>query len=66
MNLSKFAFNYKILSGVTLLKVTFGVTLSNVTPLNNLLLNSYFKNSTIELHVLNVLNMRANFLVNQI
>ena len=47
-------------------QVILGVILNSVTPLNNLLLNSYFKNSTIELHVLNVLNMRANFLVNQI
>ena len=62
----KYEFNNELLSGVTLLKVTPNVTLSNVTPLNNLLLNSYFKNSTIELHVLNVLNMHANFLVNQI
>ena len=49
-----------------LVQVTPGVTLSNITPLNNLLLNSYFENSTVELHVLYVLNMHAKFHVNQI
>jgi len=55
VDLSKFTFNYKIFSGVTL---------NNITPHNNLLLNSYFKNSTVELHVLYILNMHANFHVN--
>ena len=41
------------------------MTLSNITPLNNLLLNSYFENPTIELHVLYVLNMHVKFHVNQ-
>ena len=41
------------------------VTLNSVTLSNNLLLNSYFKNPTIELHVLYVLNMFANFHANQ-
>ena len=36
------------------------VTLSNVTSPNKLL-NSYFKNLIIELHVLYVLNMHTNF-----
>ena len=39
---SKYEFYNKLLGGVTLLKVTLGVigvTLSNVTPLYNLLLN---------------------------
>ena len=36
-------------------QVTPGVTLSNVTPPNNLLLNSYFKNHIVKLHVLYVL-----------
>ena len=35
--------------------------LSNVAPFNNLLLDSYFVKITIELHVLYVLNMHANF-----
>ena len=38
----------------------------NVTLSNNLLLNSYFKNSTIGLHVLYVLNMHTNIPVNQL
>ena len=46
-------------------QITLGVTLSNVTPLNNLLLNSYFENPTVELHVLYVLNMNAKFHANQ-
>ena len=32
---SKYEFNNKLLSGVTLLRVTLGVTLSNVTPTNS-------------------------------
>ena len=43
---------------------TSSVTLSNVTPPNNLLLNSYFENPTVELHVLYVLNMHTNFHAN--
>ena len=35
------------------------IDLSNVTPFNNLLLNSYFKNLVVELYVLYVLNMNA-------
>ena len=42
-------------------QVTPGVTLSNVILPNNLLLNSYFKKSTIGLHILYVFNMHANF-----
>ena len=41
-----------------------GVTLSNVTLPNNLLLNSYFESLTVELHVLYVLNMYDNFHAN--
>ena len=33
-------------------QVTYDVTLSNVTSVNNLLLSSNFKNSTVESHVL--------------
>ena len=47
-------------------QVTPGVTLSNITSLNNLLLNSYFENPTVELHVLYFLNTHANFHANQI
>ena len=46
-------------------QIIFGITLSNVTPTNNLLLNSYFENSTVELHVLYVHNIHANFHANQ-
>ena len=45
-------------------QVTPGVILSNITPPNNLLQNSYFENFTVELHVLYVLNIHANFHVN--
>ena len=38
--------------------------LLNVTPTNNLLLNSYFENPTVGLHVLYVLNMHDNFHAN--
>ena len=47
-------------------RVTHDVTLKNVTPPNNLLLNSYFENLTIGLHVLYGLNMHANFHANRI
>ena len=46
-------------------KVISSVTLSNVTPLNILLLNSYFENRTIGLHVLYVFNLHVNFCTNQ-
>ena len=45
-------------------QVTPGVILSNITPPNNLLQNSYFENFTVELHVLYILNIHANFHVN--
>ena len=48
------------------IQVTPGVTLSNFTPSNNLLLNSYFENLTIGLHILYVLNTYVNFHDNQI
>ena len=41
------------------------VTLSNVILPNNLLMNLYFENSTVELHVLYVLNMHAKFHTNR-
>ena len=47
-------------------QVTLDITLSNVIPPNNLLLNSYFENPTVELHVLYVLYMHANFHANHI
>ena len=47
-------------------QVTHDVILSNVTLPDNLLLNSYFENPTVGLHVLYVLNIRANFHINRI
>ena len=47
-------------------QVTLGVTLSNITLPNNLLLNLYFKNLTVGLHVIYVFNIHANFYTNQI
>ena len=44
---------------------TRSITLSDVTSLNSFLLNSYFENSTVELHVLYVINIHAKFHVNQ-
>ena len=44
-------------------QVILGVTLSNITLPNNLLLNSYFENPTVELHVLYVLSMHTNFML---
>jgi len=41
--------------------LTLDVTLNNVTPPNNLLLNSYFDNFTVELLILYVLNMQTKF-----
>ena len=35
------------------IQVTPGVILSNITLFNNLLSNSYFKNSSVKLYVLN-------------
>ena len=49
---------------MSLVQITLSVTLSNVTPPNNLLYNSYFENSTIELHVLYVFNIITNFHIN--
>ena len=45
-------------------QITPGVTLNNVTPPNNLLYNSYFKNLIVKFHVLYVLNNHANIHIN--
>ena len=42
------------------------VILNNIKLPNNLLLTSYFENSTIRLYVLYVLNMYTNFRINWI
>ena len=41
------------------------VVFSNVTPLNNLLYNSYVENLIVELHILYVFNIHVNFHVNR-
>ena len=40
-----------------------GVTLSNITLPNNSLYNSYFENPIVELHILYVVNILANFML---
>ena len=47
-------------------QVTLDVTLKNITPTNNILLNSYFKNPTVGLHVLYVFNMPTKFPANRV
>ena len=49
---------------IYIIQVIHRVILSNVTPTNNLLYNSYFKNPIVKLHVLDVLNIQVNFHVN--
>ena len=46
-------------------QVTSSVTINNVTPLNNLLLNLYFENLTVGLLGLYILNIYAKFYENQ-
>ena len=47
------------------IKVTFNIILSNVTLPNNLLMNLYFENFIVGLHILYVLNMHVKFHTNQ-
>ena len=47
VDLSKFTSNYKLLVGITLLKITLGVTLSNVIPLNKIGQNFDIKNNSL-------------------
>ena len=47
------------------IKVTFDIILSNVTLPNNLLMNLYFENFIVKLHILYVLCMNAKFHTNQ-
>ena len=47
------------------IKVTFNIILSNVTLPNNLLMNLYFENFIVGLHILYVLNMHVKFYTNQ-
>ena len=48
------------------IRVILDVTLKNITLPNNLLLNLYFENPTVGLHVLYGLNIHANFHANRI
>ena len=47
------------------IQVTSDVTLINITPPNNLLINLYFENFIVGLHVLYVLNMCSKFHTNR-
>ena len=47
------------------IKVTFDIILSNVTLPNNLLMNLYFENFIVRLHILYVLSMNTKFHTNQ-
>ena len=49
------------MSDVILLWITLGVTLSDITPLNNLLLDVNFDKSTVRLHYIHILSMLAKF-----
>ena len=46
-------------------QVTLDVIINNVILPNNLLLNSYFENLTVGLHVLYDFNIHANFYTNK-
>ena len=48
-----------------MVQVTSDVTLINITPPNNLLINLYFENFIVGLHVLYVLNMCSKFRTNR-
>ena len=50
--------------GLSWVQVTPNVTLKNVTPSNNLLLNAYFENPTVGLHVPYGVNLHTNFHAN--
>ena len=44
-----------------MVQLTLSVTLSDITPLNNLLLYANFDKSTVELHYINILFILAKF-----
>ena len=56
--IKKWTYIYIYMSWV---QVTSGVTLSGITPLNNLLLNANFDKYTIRLHYIHILSMLAKF-----
>ena len=49
------------MSDVILLWITLGVTLSDITPVNKLLLDANFDKSTVGLHYIHILSMLAKF-----
>ena len=58
---SKYKFYNKLLGGVILLRVTLGVTLSNVTPLSLFELDANFDKSIVRLYYLRIFSMLAKF-----
>ena len=64
LSLSLYIYIYRI--SITLTPMLHLISNVTLTLLNNLLLNLYFENLTIELHVLYALNIRDNYYTNQI
>ena len=58
---SNFEFYNKLLGDVTLLRVTLGVTLSNITSFNIFLLDANIDKSTVRLHYLYIFSILAKF-----
>ena len=46
---------------MSLIQITLDVTLSDITPLNNLLLDANFDKFTVGLHYIHILSMLAKF-----
>ena len=61
MGFSKYEFYNKLLGDVTLLRVTLGVTLSNITSFNIFLLDANIDKSTVRLHYLCIFSILAKF-----
>ena len=58
---SKYEFYNKLLGGVTLLKVTLGKILNNVTLLNIFLMDANFDKFTVKLHYLYIFSIFEKF-----
>ena len=58
-------YNPTVRFSIYIWQVIHGLIQSNVTLPNNLLLNSYFENLIVRLHILYVLNIYAYFYANQ-
>ena len=63
---SNFEFYNKLLGGVTLLRVTSGITLNNVTLLKVFWLDANFDKFTVRLHYLHIFSILTKFWGNQI